>query len=99
MVTVLDKSKRVKLKGEALKRLNRDIHLRDGYSCIVCGQYVEEGIKFHHEPCNSSKSDEIEKGVTLCNSCHYERHHGKRLKEVKSICEQYLRALYGDSNE
>lgn len=99
MATSLLKSNRVRLRGIALKKLNKEIHLRDGYSCIVCGQFVEEGIKYHHEPCGSSKSDELEKGVTLCNRCHYERHHGKNLKEIKGICEEYLRKLYGGENE
>lgn len=90
------KNKRVRLHGKALNKLNTDIHKRDGDRCIIksCRRFVDPGEKFHHEPCGADKSDEIEKGVTLCQYCHYERHHGKRLSEIKQECKEYLRVLY-----
>ena len=60
------KTKKVKLYGEKLRKLNTAIHERDNNCCIICGKYVDPNEKFHHEPCGAMKSDEISKGVTLC---------------------------------
>lgn len=64
--------------------------------CIVCGAYVEPGRKFHHEPCGVYKSDEINKAVTLCDRCHFERHNGMKAEDVRQKCVDYLQTLYGD---
>lgn len=93
----IPKNKRIRLKGKKLKALNHDIHLRDHYRCAACGQEVEEGEKFHHEPCGIYKSDEITKGVLLCNGCHYKRHFTDAALEIQDKCVQYLRGLYGDA--
>lgn len=95
MTVGLLKANRVKLKGKALKELNDAIHQRDLDCCIVCGSWVDRGEKFHHEPPAALKSDEMEKGVTLCYQCHHERHHGKNAAEIKAKCEEYLERLYG----
>nr|DAM11268.1 MAG TPA: GTPase [Caudoviricetes sp.] len=50
----------------------------------------------HHEPCGVYKSDEITKAVTLCQRCHYIRHHTGDAANVRGKCVNYLRALYGD---
>ena len=92
---MIAKNKRIRLKGKALAKLNSDIYERDGGVCIICGRFVMPGTKFHHEPCGANKSDEIEKGVLLCNDCHYERHHGKRLQLYKNKINKYLEGLYG----
>ena len=47
------KTKKVKLYGEKLRKLNTAIHERDGNCCIICGRYVDPGEKFHHEPCGA----------------------------------------------
>ena len=87
------KTKRVRLKGKAVSELNTAIHERDNNRCVICGKYVDRGEKFHHEPCGAGvKSDEIEKGVTLCKKCHYERHFGA-VQEYKKKCEEYLRRV------
>lgn len=85
---------RVRLKGKALAKLNSDIYERDGGVCIICGRFVMYGTKFHHEPCGINKSDEIEKGVVLCNDCHYKRHF-VAVKEYRGKIESYLEGLYG----
>lgn len=92
---MLQKKKRVKLYGQKLKKLNQNIFERDNYRCIVCGKYVDDSHKFHHEPCGQDKSDEMCGGVVLCDSCHRLRHDSGRLKEIKARCEEYLRSLYG----
>ena len=91
---MIPKNKPVKLHGKALAELNADIHERDGDKCIICGEPVDPGEKFHHEPSGSGrKSDEITKGVTLCKKCHHERHFGKVLEFTRK-CVEYLRKLY-----
>lgn len=92
-----EKPKRVKLHGYRLRALNATIHARDNDRCIVCGCWVHPEVKFHHEPCGVSKSDEIEKGVVLCDECHFERHNGKKSREVKEIITEYLKKKYGNS--
>ena len=92
---MFQKQKRVKLYGQKLKKLNQDIFERDNHRCIVCGKYVNDSHKFHHEPCGQDKSDEMRGGVVLCDDCHYARHNTDKLKEIKTKCEDYLRSLYG----
>lgn len=92
---MFQKQKRVKLYGKKLKTLNKAIFERDNFSCIICGAYVSDEHKFHHEPCGQKKSDIISGGVVLCNNCHYARHNTDKLKLIKTKCEEYLRNLYG----
>ena len=93
------KTKRIRLKGEKLRALNDAIHERDGHCCIICGAHVDPGEKFHHEPAGASKSDEITKGVTLCYTCHQQRHFGPDMWSIKKQIEQYLLNLYSDNDE
>ena len=92
---MLQKNKRIRLRGEKLRRLNDAIHERDGHCCILCGRYVHPGEKFHHEPGGTDKSDVIEQGVTLCMSCHRDRHFGPNSQDIKRKIERYLYDLYG----
>lgn len=92
---MLQKKQRVKLYGQKLRNLNHNIFERDGYKCIICGKYVDDSHKFHHEPCGQDKSDEMSGGVVLCDSCHYARHNTDRLKEIKDKCRRYLKNIYG----
>lgn len=92
---MLEKTRPVKLHGKNLFDLNIKIHERDNNCCIVCGAYVDPGIKFHHEPCGAgNKSDEIDKGVTLCNKHHHERHFGKDTTKIKRKIIDYLANFY-----
>lgn len=91
---MIAKDKRIRLKGKALAKLNSDIYERDGGVCIICGRFVMPGTKFHHEPCGSRKSDEIEKGVLLCGGCHHQRHFGE-VKVYRRKVKAYLEGLYG----
>ena len=88
------KAKRIRLHGKALYQLNRAIHERDNNSCIICGHWVDAGVKFHHYPFGSgNKSDEIEKGVTLCLDCHGKAH-GAGGAAINERCAAYLARLY-----
>ena len=85
-----EKPKRVKLKGPALAKLNRDIHIRDHNKCVICGAWVNPAKKFHHEPCGVNRSDELGKGVVLCDICHFQRHNGKNSAEIRDQIQKYL---------
>lgn len=91
----LVKIKRVKLKGKDAKEFYNRIYERDGGTCIWCGAPIEYGVKHHHEPCGIYKSDEIEKAVMLCPTCHHKRHF-KDAAEGEAVCREYLQGLYGD---
>lgn len=93
-MTMFPKHKRVRLHGKALKKLVHEVWSRDHEHCIICGAYVPEGTKSHHEPQGADKSDEKEKMATLCNGCHYERHFGKCSQEIREKIINYLRGLY-----
>lgn len=94
--TYIEKTKRIKLTGKKLRQLNAAIHHRDQHRCIICGAYVEPGRKFHHEPCGIYRSDEIEKGVLLCDACHFKRHHTGDAAYIREKIITYLRRLYGE---
>lgn len=88
---MLNKTNLKRLHGKELRLLVAQVFERDNHECVVCGRWVEDGIKPHHEPCGAGrKSDELNKMVLLCNECHFERHHGKHSRDVEKIIEQYL---------
>lgn len=91
---IFGKSKRVRLKGRALSRLNSAIHTRDHDRCVVCGAWVHPSVKFHHEPCGVNRSDEEQKGVVLCDICHFQRHNGKNSGEIREKIREYLQKCY-----
>ncbi|MGL5270313.1 MAG: hypothetical protein ACRC7I_07210 [Selenomonadaceae bacterium] len=91
----LQKHKRIRLTGRAVVELNRQIHERDHYTCVVpgCGKYVPIGEKWHHEPCGQYKEDVPEKGCLLCYDHHQQRDNKDSIK-VKEACEDYLNQMY-----
>ena len=91
---IFEKPKRVHLKGKALSNLNRAIHIRDHNQCVICGAWVDPGKKFHHEPCGVNRSDEEQKGVVLCDICHFQRHNGKNSAEYRQKIREYLQKYY-----
>ncbi len=91
---MFEKTKCVRLKGKKLSDLNRAIHIRDHNQCVVCGAWVNPAKKFHHEPCGINRSDEIGKGVVLCDICHFQRHNGKNSGEIREKIREYLRKCY-----
>lgn len=90
----MQKVEKVRLKGKALAKLNEDIHERDNYACIITGEYVPLGVKFHHVVRGANKEDRIECGVTLSYKTH-QLAHGSKAMEIRERCEEYLRGLYG----
>lgn len=93
----IPKVKRVRLHGDALRELVDSIFVRDHHRCIVCGAWVEDGVKPHHFPQGALKSDEADHMVLLCYRCHGLAHRGSHgeIKAIKARCESYLEALYG----
>ena len=93
-VMMFPKYKSVRLVGEALRRLVMRVWDRDEGLCVVCGRWVEEGTKPHHEPPKSQGGEDIEGDLLLlCDFCHYERHHGRRSREVKEEILEVKRRL------
>ena len=91
---MINKSNLIRLRGKDLRVLVAKVFERDNHECVVCGAWVESGIKPHHEPCGAGrKSDELNKMVLLCNQCHYERHHGKNLNLYREKIENYLKKV------
>ena len=89
----LQKKKRVRLQGKAIKQLNEQIHERDGGRCIFCGAWVSRAEKWHHWPFGSEKEDIPEKGVTACGSCHADAHIHNVI-EMARRCAEYLGEFY-----
>ncbi len=92
----LAKVKRVKLTGKKLKALYDAVYRRDSGLCVVCGAPVEYGVKFHHEPCGSYRSDEPSKVVMLCHDCHFKRHNTGESDRIRTACIRYLQQRYGE---
>jgi len=91
----LVKHKRIRLKGKAIVKLNRAIHERDDFTCIIpgCGKYVSLDEKWHHEPCGINKEDIIEKGCLLCYD-HHQQRESKDGESIRNACEDYLNRKY-----
>lgn len=88
---MLEKQKRVKLKGKPKHELRQKIFDRDKW-CIVCGD--SNNNEWHHDPCGPDRSDELEKGVRLCQRCHRQRHDGPDSQKIRQACVDYLHRLY-----
>jgi len=93
----LQKHIHVRLKGKKLAELNQSIHERDNDCCVLCDQYVDPGVKFHHQPQGADKQDRIEFGVLLCGNCHHEIHFGDMVRLLKRQVEDYLRNRYPEA--
>lgn len=88
---MIPKKKTVRVKGKALLALVARIYERDQHRCVVCGKWVEEGKKPHHEPCGAGrKSDEFWMMVLLCDTCHYKRHFTEEAMKIKDKIERYI---------
>lgn len=90
---MIPKTKTIKLTGKQLKKLNDHISERENHECALCGAYVEEGVKAHHEPQGALKSDEEDKMLLLCMKCHYKRHNTPEGEAIKAKCKEYLSNL------
>lgn len=93
----LTKTVRVHLTGKKAHAFYDEIYERDGHTCAICGKHVPYGVKYHHEPCGSYRSDEKEKVLLLCQECHYARHNLGNAEEVREAAVTYLQELYGDA--
>lgn len=85
------KNKQVRLKGKALSELVALVYERDQHKCVVCCQWVEDGHKPHHVKYKShGGGDTLDNMILLCDSCHYQVHHGKDSEKIKDLIERYL---------
>jgi len=70
------KEKIIRLKGQAYRKLQRQVLERDEFRCQTCGKYVEDGVPPHHVRYRSQGgSDTMENLKTLCMKCHEKTHH------------------------
>ena len=89
------KVKRIRLKGEPLRRLCEAVYERDDCRCVKCSRYIEPGVKPHHEPLKSQGGqDRLEDMAMLCNDCHYARHNTAEGVAIGKKVRQYLAAKY-----
>ena len=88
------KQKKIRLKGKAQQELVEAVYKRDGHCCVVCGRWVEDGVKPHHAyPGYGRKSDELGQMVLLCYECHQAVHFGKNSAEITAKIREYLRGI------
>lgn len=50
---------------------------RDGYVCMICGQYSERAQGHHVIYVSEGGSASTRNIVTLCDECHKDYHHGR----------------------
>jgi len=63
--------KPIRLKGEKLMNLYREVYKRDNGLCVKCGTFVEPGTIPHHIIFRSQGgSDTLDNLQTLCLVCH-----------------------------
>jgi len=94
------KTVRIRLTGRKLADLNKQVHERDGYTCIIkgCGCHVPLSEKFHHDPCGSYKEDVIHKACLLCYAHHQIRESADG-ESIRIECREYLGDLYPEEWE
>ncbi len=65
----LAKGKRIRLDPKSYSGLHRQILLRDGWRCQICG--TMQNLQVHHLKLRAQMgSDEEENLITLCAACH-----------------------------
>ena len=63
------KHHRIRLDGEAYRRLHEEILERDGWRCQACSSL--QGLEVHHIQHRSQLGDDSECNlITLCSDCH-----------------------------
>jgi 5-methylcytosine-specific restriction endonuclease McrA len=72
-MTPYPKHPRLRLKGEAYRKLMRQAWERDKGLCQECGVYTEE-IPHHVIFKSQGGSDVLENLTLLCYDCHYRKH-------------------------
>lgn len=88
--------KKIRLTGDALRRLMAFVRERDDENCVACGGWVQEGTKAHHEPFLSHEGEDKEEDLfSLCVSCHHRRHFGPDSREIKEKVWEAKYRLYG----
>ncbi len=75
MKPVRPKRPRLRLDPEAYDKLRKEVLLRDGWKCQICGS--RQNLHVHHKQLRSQQGgDDDANLITLCASCHEELHNG-----------------------
>ena len=77
------------------ERAKRTAHKRDGWRCRRCGRAGR--LEGHHEPLLREGADpyEVDGIVTLCRSCHIERHRGDHVSPAQRAWRELVADLAG----
>lgn len=64
-------------RNKAHKKIQREGPKRDGYICMICGQYNEKGQGHHVIPLFVGGPSFKFNIITMCPECHKDYHRGK----------------------
>ena len=82
-MSLRQKRPRVKLNSEAYSLLRNHVLDRDKWRCQECGSF--QNLQVHHLRFRSHLGDdEMTNLITLCASCHKQRHEGKPAQGAKN---------------
>jgi hypothetical protein len=91
---MLQKQKRIRLKGQALQNLHIEVYNLDNGKDCLNGESIPEGTPAHHVNHGKDKEDRKENMCMLGTTNHH-RAHFKDVREIKRLCKEYLRQRDG----
>lgn len=80
---------------EIPKAVRKEVWLRDGQRCIVCG-CLKASPNAHYIPRSRGGLGIKENVVSLCMFCHHELDNGKNIEWYVEFVTKYLEELYPD---
>ena len=73
MSTLRQRVPRVKLDSDQYRLLRKQVLVRDGWRCQMCGSL--KNLQVHHETFRSKLgNDTVQNLITLCADCHQTKH-------------------------
>ena len=84
------------IKAKFTNKVKEQIYIRDNYSCIIC--WWTNKLQFHHvyfwtESNYWKDRNEINQGVTICDTHHMECHSCKQWEWIRQKCIDYINNL------
>lgn len=87
-MTPIPKHKRLKLSPAKYKKLEAEVHERDGGRCLCCGRNADE--KPHHIVYRSDMGSDVSENLaSIDRDCHHHIHHGDMYEVVLRMCDNY----------
>jgi 5-methylcytosine-specific restriction endonuclease McrA len=82
MSSIGPKPVRFRLNAAEYNDLRKQVLLRDGWRCQLCGSIAN--LEIHHKQFRSHSGDDSEENlITLCTRCHSESHNYHDIETVK----------------